>query len=81
MITREHGYADLDKTMSAQGYMNAPISVEDDVWIGFQAVILPGITIGRGSIIGTSAVVTKDVPENVVAAGVPAKVIKKIDEK
>ena len=56
----------------------APIHIGRDVWIGANAVILPGITIGDGAVIAAGAVVTKDVPENTVAGGVPARVIKTI---
>lgn len=55
-----------------------PICIEDEVWIGGGAVILPGITIGKGSVIGAGAVVTKDVPPYSVAVGNPARVIKKV---
>lgn len=55
-----------------------PITIEDNVWIATRSTILKGVTIGRGSVIATGAVVTKDVPENCIAAGVPARVIKKI---
>lgn len=58
-----------------------PITVEDDVWIGAQACILPGVTIGRGSVIGAGSVVTRDVPPGVVAAGNPCRVLRKIDEE
>jgi len=52
------------------------VNIKNDVWIGANCVILPGITIGNGAIIGSGAVVTKDVPDYAVVAGVPAKVIK-----
>jgi acetyltransferase-like isoleucine patch superfamily enzyme len=52
------------------------VVIEDDVWIGTNSTILPGVTIGRGSIVAAGSVVTKDVPPNVVVAGVPAKVLK-----
>jgi acetyltransferase-like isoleucine patch superfamily enzyme len=55
-----------------------PVIVEDDVWIGTRAVILPGVRIGYGSVIGAGSVVTKDVPPMTVVAGIPAKPIKKI---
>lgn len=55
-----------------------PIIIEDNVWIATRSTILKGVTIGKGSVIATGAVVTKDVPENSIAAGVPARVIKKI---
>lgn len=79
MITRKHGFADLDHPMAKQGYTNAPIVIEDDVWIGFQAVILPGVTIGRGSIVGAGAVVTKDVGPYSIVGGVPARLIRQRD--
>jgi len=56
-----------------------PVVIEDDVWIGAKASILPGVTVGRGSIVGAGAVVTKDVPPFSIAGGVPAKVIGQID--
>lgn len=55
-----------------------PVVIEDNVWIGEGVAILPNVTIGRNSIIGANAVVTKDVPPNCVVAGNPAKVIKNI---
>ena len=58
-----------------------PVIIEDDVWIGAKASIMPGVTIGRGSVVGTSAVVTRDVPPFSVVAGVPAKVVKTLDER
>jgi virginiamycin A acetyltransferase len=53
------------------------IVIGNDVWIGYEAVIMPGVKIGDGAIIGTRAVVTKDVPPYTIVGGVPAKVIKK----
>ncbi|NDO46538.1 CatB-related O-acetyltransferase [Clostridium sp. MD294] len=53
------------------------IVIGNDVWIGYEAVILAGVTIGDGAIIGTRAVVTKDVPPYTIVAGVPAKIIRK----
>ena len=54
-----------------------PIKIEDNVWIGLNAIILPGVTIGAGSVIGSNTVVTKDVPPMVVFAGNPGKIINK----
>lgn len=59
----------------------APVTIGDDVWIGSGAVILPGVTIGSGSVIGAGSVVTKDIPANVLACGVPCKVIREITEE
>jgi virginiamycin A acetyltransferase len=53
------------------------IVIGSDVWIGFEAVIMPGVTIGDGAVIGTRAVVTKDVPPYTIVGGVPARPIKK----
>lgn len=57
-----------------------PVIIEDDVWIGAGSYIMPGVRIGRGSVVGAGSVVTKDVPAFHVAAGNPAKVVKKISE-
>ena len=58
----------------------APIKICDKVWIGAHATILAGVTVGKGAVVAAGAVVTKDVPENAVVGGVPAKVIKIIEE-
>lgn len=58
----------------------APIKIGNDVWIGAHATILSGVTIGNGAVVAAGAVVTKDVPENTVVGGVPAKIIKKIGD-
>ena len=57
----------------------APIHIGKNVWIGANATILAGVTIGDDTVIAAGAVVTKDVPGNTVAGGVPAKVIKRIE--
>jgi 2,3,4,5-tetrahydropyridine-2,6-dicarboxylate N-acetyltransferase len=58
-----------------------PVILEDDVLIGANAVVLEGVRVGKGSVVAAGAVVVSDVPPNVVVAGVPARVIKEIDEK
>ena len=57
-----------------------PIIIEDNVWIGEHAVVLKGVHIGRGSVIASNAVVTKDVPPYSIVAGNPAKVVKRFEE-
>ncbi|PWR07669.1 capsule biosynthesis protein CapG [Micromonospora acroterricola] len=58
----------------------APISIGDDVYIGVRTIILPGVRIGDRCIVGAGSVVTRDIPDNSVAAGVPARVLKSTDE-
>lgn len=73
-----HNFENMDLRIDEQGVSTKPVVIGDDVWIGANAVILPGITIGEHCVIAAGAVVTKDVPAHSLAAGVPAKVIKNI---
>ena len=73
-----HNFADPSLPIDAQGVSTNPVVIADDVWVGANAVILPGVTIGRHAVVAAGAVVTKDVPENCVVAGVPAKIISRI---
>ena len=57
-----------------------PVTIHDNVWLGGSVTILPGVTIGKNSVIGAGSVVTKDIPEGVLAFGNPCKVIRKIDQ-
>ena len=69
----------LDVVKRAEGLECAkPIVIGDDVWIGSNVTILPGVTIGSGTVIGAKSLVTKDIPDNVLAFGNPARVVKKI---
>ncbi|MDX8046456.1 maltose acetyltransferase domain-containing protein [Gracilibacillus sp. S3-1-1] len=67
-----------DERNSGQEY-GKPITIGDNVWIGGGAIVNPGVTIGHNVVVGSGSVVTKDVPDNVVIGGNPAKIIKKID--
>lgn len=58
---------------------SAPVIIEDDVWLGEFVSVLPGVRIGKGSVIGTHSVVTKDIPAYSIAVGVPCKVVKTYD--
>ncbi len=66
---------EFGKYIQEQGFTHAPIKLDEDVWIGAHAVIFPGVKIGRGGIVGSNAVVTKDVNDFEVVGGVPAKII------
>ena len=73
-----HNFSDPDKRIDEQGVSTSPVTIGDDIWIGANAVILPGVTIGSHAVVAAGAVVTKDVPPHTLVAGVPAKVIKTI---
>ena len=73
-----HNFDDSDKRIDEQGVSTSQVVIGDDVWIGANAVVLPGVTIGTHCIVAAGAVVTKDVPSHSLVAGVPAKIIKKI---
>lgn len=77
IYTRNHRFDDIHIPMFKQGFSETkPVTIEDDVWIGARVIILPGVTVGKGSIVGAGSVVTKDVPEYAIVAGNPAKVIQ-----
>jgi acetyltransferase-like isoleucine patch superfamily enzyme len=69
--THDYNAEKMNKT-----YLTEPVKIGSDVWIGINAIILPGITIGDGALIAAGAVVNKDVPKNAIVGGVPAKIIK-----
>ena len=75
LSTANHRFDDPSRTIASQGVVVRDVVIEDDVWIGFGACVLPGVTVGRGSIIGAGAVVTKDVPSGTIVGGVPARPI------
>jgi len=77
ILSRNHSFESRLLPMRMQiGTEENPAVISDDVWIGARAIILPGVHIGRGSIVGAGAVVSKDVPEYAIVAGNPAQVIK-----
>lgn len=73
-----HNFEDKAKRIDEQGVDTKEVVIEDDVWIGANAVILPGVRVGHHSVVAAGAVVTKDVAPNTLVAGVPAKFIKEI---
>jgi acetyltransferase-like isoleucine patch superfamily enzyme len=73
-----HGFEDIDVPMLKTPLVSpGPVVIEDQVWLGERACVLPNVRIGKHSVVGANAVVTKDIPPYSVAAGVPAKVIKR----
>ena len=78
MLTRNHVFSRIDIPMCKQGDTIAqPIIIGDDVWIGARAIILPGVQIGRGSIVAAGSIVTSDIESYSIVGGNPAKLIKR----
>lgn len=76
IYTRNHSHSDPSKPMRLQGYEEAfPVTICDDVWLGRRVMIMPGVTIGKGTVVAAGAIVTKDLPEYAICAGIPAKVV------
>lgn len=76
-----HSYEDISLPASQQKVSTIPIIVEDEVWIGANAVITAGVTIGKHSVVAAGSVVVKDVPPYSVVAGNPGKILKKYDSE
>lgn len=71
-----HGFSDLNKPISEQPVITKDVIIEDDVWVGNGAMIMPGVHIGKGAIVAAGAVVTKNVEAFTIVGGNPAKLIK-----
>ena len=76
----DHGMDCLSESYLNNELVSAPVVIEDGVWLGDKAIVLKGVTIGEHSVIGAGSVVTKDIPDDVVAVGNPCRVIRKITE-
>lgn len=72
----DHEYATRDIPISRQGYRSSPVRIGNDVWVGTQAVILRGVTIGDGAIVAANSVVTRDVAPYTIVGGAPARLLK-----
>ncbi|MCI5929525.1 MAG: sugar O-acetyltransferase [Pseudoflavonifractor capillosus] len=77
LATLNHAQSPSDRA----SMIPAPIRIGKNVWIGANATVLPGVTIGDGAIVAAGAVVAKDVPENTIVGGVPARIIRTISEE
>jgi acetyltransferase-like isoleucine patch superfamily enzyme len=76
LIDFDHGMVEVERQIRLQGIYKRDVHVGHNVWIGYGACILRGVTVGDNSVIGTSAVVTGEVPANAIVGGVPARVIR-----
>ncbi len=76
VTSHQHTFAETEPTIREQPIEFAPVEIGDDVWIGANAVILPGVRLGRGTVVGAGAVVTRDAPPGSVLLGVPARVAR-----
>jgi acetyltransferase-like isoleucine patch superfamily enzyme len=76
LIDFDHGVAEVERPIRLQGIYKRDVRIAHNVWIGYGACVLRGVSIGENSIVGTNSVVTKDVPANAVVAGVPAQLIR-----
>jgi acetyltransferase-like isoleucine patch superfamily enzyme len=76
MIDFDHGMVEVERPIREQGIYKRDVNIGHNVWIGYGACVLRGVTVGDNSVIGTSSVVTADVPTNAVVGGIPAKLIR-----
>ena len=80
LIDFDHGVVDVERPIRLQGIYKRDVRVGHNVWIGYGACFLRGVNVGDNAVVGTSSVVTRDVPANAVAGGVPARVLRMRDE-
>jgi acetyltransferase-like isoleucine patch superfamily enzyme len=76
LIDFDHGMVEVERPIRVQGIYKRDTKIGNNVWIGYGACVLRGVTVGDNAVIGTNAVVTKDVPDNAVVGGVPARIIR-----
>ena len=75
-IDFDHGMVEVERPIRLQGIYKRDVEVGNNVWIGYGACVLRGVSVGDNSVIGTNSVVTKDVPANAVVGGIPARIIR-----
>ncbi|HMJ02836.1 MAG TPA: acyltransferase [Conexibacter sp.] len=76
LIDFDHGVVEVERPIRLQGIYKRDVNVGHNVWLGYGACVLRGVTVGDNAVVGTNSVVTKDLPPNAVAAGMPARVIR-----
>jgi acetyltransferase-like isoleucine patch superfamily enzyme len=76
LIDFDHGVVETDRPIRAQGIYKRDVRVGHNVWVGYGASFLRGVTVGDNAVVGTYAVVTRDVPDNAVVGGVPARILR-----
>lgn len=76
IVPSNHVFSDIKKPIRLQGETKKGIQIADDVWLGAGTQVLDGVKVGQGSVVGAGSVVTRDIPENSVAYGAPAKVVR-----
>lgn len=74
----DHVFSEPDRPYREQGHVSAPVTVGRNVWLGSKVVVARGVHIGDNAVVGAGAVVTKDVPPNSLAAGIPARVVRRL---
>ena len=77
IFSSNHATSNIEIPMNMQPFIEKDIVIGNDVWLGANSIILAGVTIGEGTIVAAGSVVTKDLPDYVIAAGIPAKPIKR----
>jgi acetyltransferase-like isoleucine patch superfamily enzyme len=76
LIDFDHGVVEVERPVRAQGIYKRDVRVGNNVWVGYGACFLRGVTVGDNTVVGTYAVVNRDVPDNAVVAGVPARILR-----
>jgi acetyltransferase-like isoleucine patch superfamily enzyme len=80
LIDFDHGIVEVERPIRLQGIYKRDVRVGNNVWMGYGSCVLRGVSVGHNSVVGTNAVVTKDVPENAVVGGVPARMLRMREE-
>lgn len=79
VILMDNSFHGIDPERRDEEPEPQPVVLEDNVWLAARVIVLPGVTVGKNSVVGAGSVVTRDVPPNVLAAGMPAKVIRSLE--